>query len=388
MDSPRADVGNWQTAPHNRWAFHHVRDILPTAPIPNDPDDVLALPRAPRSFDSFSLTATDGSSLDLEGFLKATATDACVILADGQIAYDYYDGGTTARTPHILMSMSKAFTGVVAGMMHHAGLVDLERPVADYVPEVSGTAFEGATVRQLLDMRTAIPLDAEQTRAYEAAVNWTPYAPQEREFGIHAFIRTTTPGDAPHGGPFSYISANTDLAGWVLEQAGGRTFAELASEHLWRPIGAEDGASITLDRQGAARCAGGVSATALDIARLGQVMLDRGQRGGRTVIPQALIDDIARGGDRAAWRDGEWGGAFSFISPKMSYRSGWYTVDDEPQTLFAMGVHGQNLFIDPARRVVMVKLSSLASRIDYAALPLTHAAVPQIVRIAAEAPPG
>ena len=383
MTSLRADITNWQTAPYSRWAFHHMRDILPTAPIPNDPADVFALQRAPRSFDEFSLSHGDGSSLDLEGFLKATATDAFVVLADGKIAYEFYDGGMEARTPHILMSMSKAFTGAVAGVMHHAGAIDLERAVADYVPEVAGTVFAGATVRQLLDMRTVVPLDEAQLRAYDDAVNWTPYSLDRLAFGLHAFVQQTARGAAPHGGPFSYISANTDLAGWVLERAGGQSFADLASEHLWRPIGAEDDASITLDRQGAARCAGGVSATALDIARLGQVMLDRGQRAGRAVLPEALIHDIARGGDRQAWRDGEWGVAFSFISPNMSYRSGWYTVDDEPQTLFAMGVHGQNLFIDPARRVVIVKLSSLASRIDYMALPLTHAAVPQITRIAA-----
>jgi CubicO group peptidase (beta-lactamase class C family) len=56
----------------------------------------------------------------------------------------------------------------------------------------------------------------------------------------------------------------------------------------------------------------------------------------------------------------------------MRYRSGWYLVDDQPKTMFAMGIHGQNLFIDRANRIVVAKLSSWKRRIDYLPLSATH----------------
>ena len=88
-------------------------------------------------------------------------------------------------------------------------------------------------------------------------------------------------------------------------------------------------------------------------------------------------------GDADAWKNGQWGKAFASISKNMRYRSGWYLVDDQPKTMFAMGIHGQNLFIDRANRIVIAKLSSRSNRIDYQALPLTHRAVPEFRRLIA-----
>ena len=66
---------------------------------------------------------------------------------------------------------------------------------------------------------------------------------------------------------------------------------------------------------------------------------------------------------------------------RMRYRSGWYIIDDAPRTLFAMGIHGQNLFVVPSHRLVIVKLSSLATAIDPMAIVLAHRAVPELARL-------
>jgi len=142
--------------------------------------------------------------------------------------------------------------------------------------------------------------------------------------------------------------------------------------HLWKPMGAEDDAYISVDRKGLARCAGGLCATARDFARLGQLIVDSGRRGSRQIIPEAVIDDIVGNGDRDAWRNGQWGKSFQAISKNMRYRSGWYLVDDRPETMFAMGIHGQNLFVDRANKIVAVKFSSWSKPIEHLPLFLTH----------------
>src|SRR5204862_5474770 len=115
------------------------------------------------------------------------------------------------------------------------------------------------------------------------------------------FYRQLTKSDGAHGGAVHYVSPNTDLLGWVIERAAGERYADLMSELLWKPMGAARSAYITVDRLGAPRCAGGVCATARDLARVGQLILDGGARGSRQIVPESWIDDITRCGDRQAW---------------------------------------------------------------------------------------
>jgi CubicO group peptidase (beta-lactamase class C family) len=359
----KADRSNWRSPRHSRWAFRHIDEIIPTAPIENHPSDISELVEA---------NERGSGSLLPKLLLNAIRTDAVVVLRDGKLVFEWYARGNNAHTPHILMSATKAVIGLLAGMLHQTGDLDLDAEVSIYVPEIATTLYRGATLRNLLDMRARIPLEPEQQRAYEVATNWEPAASGEQGADLVSFLQGLTAPHQAHGGPFSYISANTDLLGWAIERATGQTIAALLSARLWKPMGAEDRAYITLDRKGLARCAGGLCATARDFARLGQLIVDNGQRGERQIVPAPVISDITDNGDADAWKNGEWGKSFASISTNMRYRSGWYLVDDQPKTMFAMGIHGQNLFIDRAHRIVVAKLSSWKQRIDYVPLWATH----------------
>jgi CubicO group peptidase (beta-lactamase class C family) len=372
-----ANLSNWRQPPFSTWAFQNVRDIVAAADIKAAAGDALHLPHAPRSLEGFRLGAGD-NALGLDPFLAATATDGLVILLDGRIVYEFYDHGMTAETQHILMSATKSVVGLVTGILSCSGRLDLEAPVSTLVPEVANTAYRGATLRQLLDMRTGIVLDPPALAAYSAATNWDAVAPEQRSATLHAFFSTLAVPFHPHGGPFRYVSANTDLLGWAIESATGERFVALASALLWQPMGAAHDAYITVDRAGAPRCTGGLCATTRDLARLGQLVVEGGRRGDREIVPAGWIDDIAQNGDAHAWKNGEFAAGFAGLS--MRYRGGWYVIDDAPQTLFAMGIHGQNLFVDRANRLVIAKLACQGSPVDYRAIALTHRALPEFRR--------
>lgn len=371
-------LANWREAPYSRRAFHHVRDIIPCAPVEISRAAASALPVAPVSFNAFRLPARDGRSLSMEEFLEVTVTDAFVVLHEGKLVFEYYDGGTTSGTPHIIMSATKSITGLVAGILCQQGLLDAEAPVSAYVPEIVLTPYQDATIRQLLDMRTGIIFDGPAQQAYEDAAGWSPVPAARPSIGLHDFFASLAVAPGEHGGPFRYVSANTDLLGWVIERAAGQPFASLLGSLLWQPMGAQAEACITLDRNGAPRCTGGLCATARDLARVGQLLVQGGRNGTTQVVSGDWIDDLVRGGDRDAWRNGEF--SASFGRQEMSYRSGWYVVHGVPSMLFAMGIYGQNLFVDRANGIVIAKLSSQPSPIDPAAIALTHRAVGEIRR--------
>ena len=365
----RATLSNWRTSPHNRWAFHHVRELVPSADIPNDRHRVRELERRNADFSRLRIEPDAGEPLTLEAFLRETDTDGMAIVHRGRLVFEHYANGMSPETPHILMSVSKSMLGLLAGLLG----MDLERPVTDVVPEVRGTAYRGATLRQLLDMRAGIRFDEDYLATagpiveYRVSTGWNPPGPGEASSDLHSFYAQLTESDGAHGGRFHYISPNTDLLGWVIERATGRRYAELMSERLWKPVGAEYPAYVTVDRLGAPRAAGGMCVTLLDLARVGLYLVEK---------PDAWLDDIERNGDPQAWAAGDLVQYYPGLP--MRYRSYWYVLEGEAPLMFGMGIHGQNLFVDRRNQVVIAKLSSQAIPLDPARMDLTMRAVSEL----------
>jgi hypothetical protein len=348
-------LANWRTAPFNRWAFHHVRELVPSADIPNDPAKVRSLPR-------------EEMALGLEGFLQETDTDGMAVLHRGRLVFERYANGMTDETPHILMSVSKSMLGL---LVKEIG-IDTERSVVDLVPELESTAYGQTTIRHLLDMRAGIVWDEDYLATsgpiigYRKATGWNPLAPGDTPSDLKSFYQTIQKA-GPHGGSVHYVSPNSDLLGWLVERATGRRYAELMSELVWKKAGAERSAYVTVDRLGAPRAAGGMCATLRDFARVGQWVIE---------ARPDFVQELERAGDAQAWAAGDM--AQYYPGLPMRYRSQWYAVDDEAPLVFGMGIHGQNLFIDRANGIVIAKFSSQAAPLDAARIALTMRTVSQL----------
>ncbi|OPY94092.1 hypothetical protein A5906_15540 [Bradyrhizobium sacchari] len=373
-NKPNADLSNWRQSPQNHFAFHRLPSEIATARIPAGTTSA-TFPRSSKTIDAFSLRLPNGSAIDIERFLAATSTDAMIVLSDGQLVYETYRNGMEPTSRHIAMSASKAIVGLLTEILAAEGAIKLDVPVTKYVPEVANSPYAEVTARDLLDMRVAIVLDEAQEKSYAQSVGWEP--PSDRKAGFQSFVSRLRGPAWQRGGAFLYHSANTDLLGWVLERATSCKVQDLLSEKLWMPIAGDD-AALTLDWDGFPRSAGGICATVRDLARLGQAVSLDGTFESRQVFSSQIAPSLASDGDRQAWSSGQWGESFAPISRNMSYRSGWYTVDAHPQILFAMGVHGQNLFVDRKNKIVMAKFSSWPQPVDGRIMWLTHAAYDEI----------
>ncbi len=363
-------LANWRTAPFNRWSFHHVRELLPTAEIASDPRRARPFAVEPRDLGGVSM-ATEAGPLDLPGFFERAEVDGFVVLFRGALIHESYFNGMDARRPHICMSVSKSLLGLMAGILVERGQLDPDAQATQYVPELAATAYKGATVRDLLDMRVGVhfPEDYTETEGlyvqYRKATGWNPLAPGEEAPDLRSFYRHLTEREGKHRGPFRYISPNTDLLGWIVERATGARYADLMSELLWKPLGAETPAYITVDRLGAPRPAGGMCVTTRDLARVGQMIVD----GGRGVVSTDWIEDIATMGEAEAWDAGDFAGDYPGMP--MHYRAQWYVVRDRGPLIMALGIHGQNLLVDRGCELVIAKHASAATPLDPAAERLT-----------------
>lgn len=376
---PAADaqvtLANWRTHPFNRWAFHHVSEIVPSATIRNASGRARQIPLGK------PITMPDcnwsGEVLDFPAFSERCDLDALVVLHRGEIVFEHYREPMTARDPHILMSVSKSMLGLLAGILADRGILDIDAQAKRYVPELEGTGFAGASVRDLLDMRCGVDFTEDYLATegpiieYRKSTNWNPLGEDEKESDLRNFLLTLDKTQGPHGGRFDYISPCTDLLGWIIERASGMRYADAFSHYLWQPMQAESSAQITVDRLGAPRVAGGVSMTARSLAQVGQTLVE----GGNGVIPASWIEDIEHNGDPHAWDSGSMKADFPDLS--MHYRSKWYVLRDRGPIMMCIGIHGQNLIVDRRAGLVMVRFCSgsqpLDIRSDLAALSLFEA---------------
>lgn len=367
-------LGNWRKPPFNKWSFNHVCEIVPSAEIPNDPQHVRDLPSAPYDFAKLRIN-DQKNSYDLISFLHSTDTDGFIVVRGGKVIYEFYDNGMTRETPHIFMSVSKSVLGLIVGILEQQGTLDLNALVTDWIPEIENTAYAGATLRDLLDMRAGVLFDEDYLASagpiieYRKAQNWDPLAPGEKPSDLRTFFACLLDKDGRHRERFHYVSPNTDLMGWVIERASGVRYADLVSELLWRPMGAARSAYITVDRLGAPRCAGGFCGTTRDLARLGLLLAEGGAYAGKQIVPLSWVEDIIANGDVKAWNEGD----FLKYFPQMTihYRSKWYVLRGSAPMMFGVGVFGQNVFVDRKNQLVIVKFSSQAMPMDEGRILLT-----------------
>lgn len=359
MTSPTGTtLANWRTPPFNRSSFTRVREILPTANIATSAGAATPLARSLRDLSRLEVRSPSGEGMNLSQYLDASASDALVVLRRGKVVHEWYRNAETQAQPHVVFSVSKSLTALLAGVLASDGLLDPDAPVTRYIPEAKGSAYGDATVRHVLDMTVSLQFTEDYLNPdttflrYRAATGWNPRTGNSSET-LHGFLTSTEKADHPHGHHFHYQSPNSDLLGWILERAGGRPFAQMFSERIWQPMGAASDAYVTVDPAGAPRTAGGICVTVEDLARVGEMMRCRGVANGRQVVPGTWVDDIRTGGSVEHWNDGD---MVNFIK-SCRYRSKWYNRLDN-DTCLASGIHGQWLIVDGASEIVIAKTSS------------------------------
>lgn len=370
LTRPPSTTGmNWQEAPHNRWSFWHLRELLPTQRVDQGHGPARSLPDHTADHDvrDVEVSLTDGSTASVADVFEQTFTDAYAVAHDGVLVAEGYASTGGPAQPHAVLSVTKSVVGCVAGVLAGRGLLDVDRTVVDYVPELAGGGFEGATVRHLLDMRSGVRFREDYTSPYaeiRRLGRWVVEGSTRSTHGprgLYPFLATLR-AEAPHGSRFLYRSAETDALGWVCERAGGARMADLVSTLLWAPMGAEHDADLMCDRLGTAVHDGGLAATARDLLRFGLLLLDGG------AVPDGTGEMVQV--VPARWLRDSWGvtsdlrSAFAASPAEHSFPGGWYRNQlwfrpgRHGDVLLCLGIHGQLLHVCRRTRTVTVKLSS------------------------------
>lgn len=308
------------------------------------------------------VTGTDGVPTTVGAVMARTATDGWAIAHLGSMAAEEYLDGMGARTRHLLFSVSKSLVAAVVGALHGAGAIELDALVTKYVPALANCGYAGATVRQLLDMRSGIAFSdnylhpTAEIHLLDQAVGWAPRSHPEVPATLRDFLLTLRQ-KSPHGGPFEYRSCETDVLGWICEIAGGQRMPELMSELLWSRIGAQCDATIGVDTAGTGFFDGGINACLTDMVRFGSLFLrDGASLTDQQVVPVAWIADTLGGGPDS--RQAFAASPDDTQMPGGMYRNQVWFPYPGNNVVVCQGMCGQMIYVNRAAELVAAKLST------------------------------
>jgi CubicO group peptidase (beta-lactamase class C family) len=357
----RFEDGSYFQFPALRWSVSNFRQLMPTVNVSRGIGAPVALPRALQpGIDEVTFIPIGATKpMTWADSLAANYTDGILILHRGRVVYERYFGVLKEDGQHAAMSISKSFTGTLGAMLVADGTLDATKFVADYVPELAGSAFGTATIRQLLDMTTGLKYSEDYADphadvwAHAKAGNPLPKPkdyPGPRSY--YEFLQTVQP-QGRHGDAFGYKTVNSDALGWVIARVSGRSVAELLSQRIWRRLGAEQDAYMTVDSTGTPFAGGGLNTGLRDLARFAEMLRNDGRLNGEQIVPKSVVDDIRKGGDRSAFAKGGY-----TLLKGWSYRNMWWVTHNEHGACTARGVHGQRIYIDPRAEMVIVRYAS------------------------------
>ena len=347
--------------PKLRWTVCHFRQLMPTINVSRG----IGAPHPLQhnidpSIDQLTFTPLGGQEpMTWAQSLAANYTDGIVVLHEGMVVYEYYSGCLNDLGQHGAMSVTKSITGLLGEILVAEGTLDPNAKVETILPELKTSAFGDATVRQVLDMTTGLRYSEDYADpnadvwTYSAAGNPLPKPDDYKGPRSYFEYLQTVRKEGEHGVAFGYKTINSDALGWIISRVTDQSVASLLSERIWSKMGAEQDAYYTVDSIGTPFAGGGLNAGLRDMARIGQLLLDDGVMNGVRLIPEAAIESIRGGGDKAAFAKAGYA-----LLKGWSYRGMWWISHNANGAYMARGVHGQALYIDPAARMVIARFSS------------------------------
>ena len=373
--------------PKLRWTVCHIRELLPTKQVIRGIGPPAPLQYAiDGGIDSVLFTPLGGGGpMTWRESLSANYTDGILILHKDRVVYEKYFGCLEPTGKHAAMSMTKSLTGLLAEILVAEGRLDPTAKVSSIIPELNDSAFGSATVRQVMDMTTALDYSEDYSDpkadiwVYSKAASPLP-KPKDYEGpnGYFEYLQTVKQNGI-HGGAFGYRTINTDALGWIVSRVTGKDLAQLLSERIWSRMGAEQDGYMTVDARGTPFAGGGLSAGLRDLGRIGLLMLNGGEINGQRLFSKGVVENIRAGGDKNAFAKAGYktleGG---------SYRSMWWVFHNKHGGFAARGVHGQTIYVDPTADMVIVRFASFPTaknaKIDPTSLPAYQAVAEYLMR--------
>lgn len=284
-------------------------------------------------------------SLDVDAYMAGQRGAALIVLQDGKIRLERYGLGFSAEGRWTSFSVAKSMTATLVGAALRDGAIrSMDDKVTDYIPQMKGSAYDDVSIRQLLTMTSGVRWNEDYADPNSDVARFNRHQPEEGADATVSYLRTL-PRAAPPGTRWNYSTGETNLVGVLVSHATGKTLSTYLSEKIWIPAGMAQPATWILGRTGHEIGGCCVQASPRDYARLGWFILQGGKVNGAAIVPEGWFA-------QATSTQADIG------QPGRGYGYMWWTYADG--TFAARGIFGQGIFVDPARKLVIVSNANWA----------------------------
>lgn len=307
--------------------FSHMDRLFLTRPLSRGEGPVSALPPGPPA----TLPP------EAEQWIKDRAVTGLVMLKNGQLVHESYYLGTGPEDLRISWSVAKSFLAALFGVLQAEGAFgSLDDQVVTYAPALKGSAYDGATIRDVLTMSSGAAFN-EDYLDFNSDINRMGRV-LALGGSMDGFAAGLTARAADPGARFHYVSIDTHVIGMVIRGATGKDIPELLEDRILAPLGLEAAPYYLTDGEGVSFVLGGLNLRTRDYARFGQMILQGGKWQGIQVVPEDWV--IAMTSPQA--KDGA---DYGF--------QWWIPADAAPGEVMARGIYGQYIYINPGLGVVI-----------------------------------
>ena len=337
--------------------FINMKEFFPTStPIKASED-----PYTFNKIDNFIMPDTyefEGEEKQIIESIDYFNTDGLMILKDGEVHYENYWNENKETSRHIIWSVSKSFLSALVGIALDEGLIeDINDPIIKYLKDFKGTGYEGVSIKNLLQMSSGIEFN-EDYGDPDSDINRygrvTATGTSQREFA-KTLKNSREPGTYNH-----YISLDSQMLGMLVAEVSNMSVKEYLHEKIWSKIGMQDDAFYLTDKQEIEMSLGGLNVTLRDMAKFGQLYLNKGKWNGNQIVPSEWVANSTIPLDKHVQPNA----GDEFSSDAWGYGYQWWVPGPEVSDYTAHGIYNQFIYINPKSNVVIAKTSSNYNFVD------------------------
>lgn len=293
---------------------------------------------------------SNGATYDIYDYVSRNRVAGLLVMKDDEVMLEHYDLGITEHTRWLSMSMAKSFSTTLIGAAIQDGYIkSVDEPLTTYLPDFNGTAFDGVTVKTLMQMTSGVKWSDDQTDAHSERRQMLEIQIAQQSGAVMRYM-AERPRAAEPGTQFCYSTGDTHVVGALVKAATGKWLSDYLSEKIWSKLGMEQDGAWWLEAKDGLEVAGsGFFATLRDYARFARFILDDGVIDGTRVLPEGWVREA--------------GSAREISGKRVDYGYMWWIVPGADGSLddgafTARGIFGQLMYINPKQRVICVVLSS------------------------------